>query len=354
MFALMIATLITVGGDGISDSTPKPSEKKEIRIQAQIIKEPVAATEDHPRSSFWLGVSCSDIPEPLKQQLQLKHGVLVQCIADDSPASGADLRPYDVLTSLDGSPVRTVEELVTLVQKTAGRRVTLEFRRDGQPSSMAIQAQNRPVRQVSMVMVGPDGAPICEDSEAMLKSLSENETAQAYSILVVHPGVVMPKEKLSKELLGQRAFEVHWQSSNTNFKDPALLAAQQLHATADSIFASPPARLHQGEFEPQLWQQSGSPHLTAEVIATTETKPWEIKSSPLPAPAPPSPKLRVIRLSSESDPAQQDYRLEVETREAPEVIELRTKTALLERELAMIRKQLAEMQTELQQLKDGS
>mgnify|MGYP001825887019 CR=1 FL=1 len=354
MFALMIATLITACGDEISDSTPTTPEKKEIRIQAQVDTDPVAVAEKKPRSSFWLGVSCSDIPEPLKQQLGLENGVLVQSIADDSPASGADLRPYDVLTSLDGAPVRTVEELVALVQKTAGRQVTLDFQRGGQPSSMAIQAKSRPVRQISMVMVGPDGTPICEDSEAMLKALSENETAQAYSILVVHPGVVMPKEKLSKQLLGQKAFEVHWQSSNTSPMDPAVLAAQQLHAPVHPTFTSPPDWLPRIETEPQVWKQSGSPHAIVESISTTDGQPWEIASSTSPLQAPPSPKLRVIRLSSASNPVQQDYRLEVETRDAPEVIQLRAQTAMLGRELSLIRKQLAEMQTELQQLKDGS
>ena len=350
MFALLFATLLTLADDTSKSADSDAPKTREIRVIAEVADGPAIPTKASDR--LWLGVSCADIPEPLKKQLQLKSGVLIQSIADDSPASAANLRPYDVLTSLDGAAVATVQELVTLVQKTDGRRVQLEFRRAGQSNSLAIQATHRPRQKVPMVMVGPDGTPVSKDSEAMLKSLSENETDQAYSILVVHPGVVMPKEKLSREFLDQKTFEVHWKTSDLRFNHPALLAGRLSDLPPYPSLPNPPVWSPRVDTGSSLWLQQEPTQLFPESVLRTDSVIQNIEHKELASMTPPGPKLRVIRLNEVSNSQQHEYRLEVETKEGSEIDALRARTEMLEQELLIIREQLAAMQNELHNLRN--
>jgi len=56
------------------------------------------------------GVQVRPVDESLKAQLNIKGGLLVTEVADDSPLKDI-LKPYDIITEVDGTAVNTVDEL---------------------------------------------------------------------------------------------------------------------------------------------------------------------------------------------------------------------------------------------------
>ena len=72
-------------------------------------------------------------------------GVSVGSVRSGSPASRAGLRSSDVITSLDGTSVKTANALEALISaKKPGDHVTLTVRRNGATRSIAVTLGTRP------------------------------------------------------------------------------------------------------------------------------------------------------------------------------------------------------------------
>ena len=73
-------------------------------------------------------------------KLKEEHGVEVTLVDQDAPAGKAGLKEHDVILSLNGSQVESVEQLRRMIHEIPpGRFVTLGIIRDGQ--SMTLKAQ---------------------------------------------------------------------------------------------------------------------------------------------------------------------------------------------------------------------
>lgn len=97
----------------------------------------------------WLGIQIRDLAdEESFQQLtpDLHDGVIVTSLQPDGPASKSDLRPQDVITSVDGRRVGTTAQLRSEVRtKPAGKNVILDVVRfDEQKRARNIKVNVRP------------------------------------------------------------------------------------------------------------------------------------------------------------------------------------------------------------------
>lgn len=83
----------------------------------------------------WLGVSASEADGQVR----------VMRVNREGPAAEAGLRPGDRIESVDGQPVKTLEQLYKALwrQGPAPRTVTLDVRRSGQVQSVTVQAVDR-------------------------------------------------------------------------------------------------------------------------------------------------------------------------------------------------------------------
>jgi serine protease Do len=89
-----------------------------------------------------IGVSIRDVEEGdvKTSKLAAPTGVIIEEVAEDSPASRAGLKKGDVVLEFDGERVRGVRHFTRLVQETpAGRKIQTSVMRDGQKLNLTIE-----------------------------------------------------------------------------------------------------------------------------------------------------------------------------------------------------------------------
>src|SRR5689334_20061171 len=110
----------------------------------------------------WLGIRIETLGDDSSIRDLFKgldHGVVVRTIEADAPAYKSDLRPFDVITQVDGDPVTTDSELQhEILKKKVGQKVELTVWRKGQTMKIAVttgelpeevtRASNEPVQPV--------------------------------------------------------------------------------------------------------------------------------------------------------------------------------------------------------------
>ncbi len=102
----------------------------------------VFSSEDSFGGGSYLGVDTRDVTPDRLEPLQLKeeHGVEVTMVDQDAPAGKAGLKEHDVILSVNGQSVESVEQLRRMIREVpAGRVVSLGISRDGKP--LTVQAQ---------------------------------------------------------------------------------------------------------------------------------------------------------------------------------------------------------------------
>src|SRR6185437_14506591 len=96
--------------------------------------------------SAYLGVDTRDVTSDRLSDLKLKeeHGVEVTLVDQDAPAGKAGLKEYDVILTINGSQVESVEQLRRMIHEIPpGRVVSLGVSRDGQPMTLKAQLADR-------------------------------------------------------------------------------------------------------------------------------------------------------------------------------------------------------------------
>ena len=103
------------------------------------------SSEDLGGSSY-LGVDTRDVSADRLSALKLKeeHGVEVTLVDQDAPAGKAGIKEHDVILTLNGTQVESVEQLRRMIREIPpGRTVALGISRDGQPMTLKAQLADR-------------------------------------------------------------------------------------------------------------------------------------------------------------------------------------------------------------------
>jgi serine protease Do len=98
-------------------------------------------------SRGYIGVVLRDVDPDLQQSLKLVRtsGALVQDVFDGSPGERAGLKPYDLITSVDGRDVRNNDALIReIAARQPGTVARLELLRDNRPREMIVKLAARP------------------------------------------------------------------------------------------------------------------------------------------------------------------------------------------------------------------
>ena len=103
------------------------------------------SSEDFGGGSY-LGVDTRDVTTDRLADLKLKeeHVVEVTLVDQDAPAGKAGVKEHDVILSLNGNQVESVEQLRRMIREIPpGRLVTLGISRGGQPVTLKAQLADR-------------------------------------------------------------------------------------------------------------------------------------------------------------------------------------------------------------------
>jgi serine protease Do len=95
----------------------------------------------------YIGVTLRDVDPDLQASLKLARadGALVQDVTPGSPGARVGLRPYDVIVSVDGAPVRTHDRLIReIAERLPGSAARLEYVRDGRAQTVTVKLAERP------------------------------------------------------------------------------------------------------------------------------------------------------------------------------------------------------------------
>lgn len=95
----------------------------------------------------WMGIAIEDVTEDIAGYMKLKtpEGVLVREVMPNQPASSAGMEPYDVITKINGEPVKNVRDLYRTVEKLEiGQSANIEVLRANQAKSLKVRFQEQP------------------------------------------------------------------------------------------------------------------------------------------------------------------------------------------------------------------
>jgi Do/DeqQ family serine protease len=102
----------------------------------------------HKITRAWLGIRIETLGDDgsIREMFKgLEKGVVVRTIEADAPAYKSDLRPFDVITQVDGTPVATDTELQhQILKKKIGQNVDLTVWRKGQTMKIPITTGELP------------------------------------------------------------------------------------------------------------------------------------------------------------------------------------------------------------------
>jgi C-terminal processing protease CtpA/Prc len=94
----------------------------------------------------YLGVYISDVDREVVERLGLgeEHGVLIQDVAEEGPATDAGLQEDDVIVSLNGERIESAAQLRRILNETPpGRDVSLDLIRDGSQRTISLELGER-------------------------------------------------------------------------------------------------------------------------------------------------------------------------------------------------------------------
>ena len=134
-------------------------------IPAQTAKTIVAQLEAHGSvTRGWLGVQIQPVTADIADSLGLKQaaGAIVDQAQDGSPAAKAGLKAGDVITAVNGSPVKNARELArTIAMAAPDSTVRLDIMRNGQARTLTVTLAKMPnEQQASAVTEHPaNGVP---------------------------------------------------------------------------------------------------------------------------------------------------------------------------------------------------
>jgi serine protease Do len=103
----------------------------------------------------WAGVSIRTLTDDLVNQLKLdaNAGVVVVYVASGSPAEEAGVQTNDVITSIDGNKIKTVEELQVYINtRTVGDTITLKITRGSDKLDIDVTLSDRPTASIGNQM----------------------------------------------------------------------------------------------------------------------------------------------------------------------------------------------------------
>ena len=98
---------------------------------------------------YWIGVSVSEVPDALREHLDLQEGVGVVAseIVEKGPAQTAGISKHDILLKAGETPLNSAKNLIDAVNKAEKNDLSVEIIHKGQKKTIAVKPAERPADQ---------------------------------------------------------------------------------------------------------------------------------------------------------------------------------------------------------------
>jgi len=143
-----------------STASPQQAQGIGFAIPSNIVRTQVANLENNPgvhqgTNLGFIGASLVDINPNIRQQIgyQGQGGVAVAQVVDGTPANAANLQAGDVILSVNGTPLKTSNQLVGIIKAT----------KPGQ--TLRLQVWSAGVRRLATVQVGERPANLYQPAQ---------------------------------------------------------------------------------------------------------------------------------------------------------------------------------------------
>jgi membrane-associated protease RseP (regulator of RpoE activity) len=151
------------------------------------------AVEEAARNEYWLGVQISALPEVVKQQLAVDHGLAVEDVLADSPAAKAEVKKFDILVKAGDTPLKELSDLIKAVEASQGKEITLSVVRGGKDMSIRVTATKKPASEAKTVRVWAQSPEIREEIKRLEEALEKLKGKDGVGLWFARPGVVAPR-----------------------------------------------------------------------------------------------------------------------------------------------------------------
>ena len=138
----------------------------------------------------WLGISVQDLTPEMMEHFKVKEkeGVLVGQVYPDTGAEKAGMISGDIIKSVDGMPVKNVNELVReILKKKVGQKVKVGIIRDGKETSLDVVTSSQPDKPETQTLKEKESE---EKLGARVQELTP-QLATRYGISGVKHGVII-------------------------------------------------------------------------------------------------------------------------------------------------------------------
>ncbi|MDG2382006.1 MAG: PDZ domain-containing protein [Pirellulaceae bacterium] len=167
---MLLATVSVVTAEDTEAPLPQPLSKEQLTMPAPI--------------SYWIGVRCTNTGTPNNLK------VIVADVIPKAPAATAGIVSGDEIVSVDATPLASVEQLGRLVERSNGKRLSVQIRR----KETLINVQLKPTNRTSINYTIPSGMN-SEEMASWIEKQASSGFGPGINLRFMNPGIVLPTPK---------------------------------------------------------------------------------------------------------------------------------------------------------------
>lgn len=210
----MILMALSAASAGEVDAAMQPAADK-------AVEEPASA----PPSKYWIGLACTKLADPQRQELGVDgevQGIVVLHVVPDGPAQKAGVKENDVLTAAGDKKLVEVTDLIEAVEAAGDDNLELKVVRGDEQLTFTVRPAKRPSDAQPWMAPPGVGAAEWEKLERWLRQMEPGEASPRLRFRFLHPGAVLPPGAAGLPLPDDMTVVI-----TKHGKDPATIVVEQ-------------------------------------------------------------------------------------------------------------------------------
>ncbi len=178
-----------------------------------------------PPSEFWIGLACTKLVDPQRQEMGMKDGVegiVVLHVVPDGPAQKAGVKENDVLTAAGDKRLVEVTDLIEAVEAARDGDLELKVVRGDEELTFTVRPARRPADAQPWMAPPGVGAAEWEKLDRWLRQMEPGDVPPRLRFRFLHPGAVLPPGAAGLPLPDDMTVVI-----TKHGKDPATVVVEQ-------------------------------------------------------------------------------------------------------------------------------